>query len=162
MADEFPDEGLDVILGVFPRGGTIPANLYVGLFTGGSASTVPTSAATIAAMTGTFAEVTTGSAPTGWPSYLRQAIASTTSGWGAPGAQTIWSVTGRGVVGGQVSFPTPVAAYAPTNPVNGFFIADASTSGHAIYYSNFSDTTGVAGLAIGDVIKVTPTFGYGN
>lgn len=162
MADMYPDEGLDVILGVFPRGGTIPANLYVGLFTGGSSSTVPTSAATIAAMTGTFAEVTTGSAPTGWPAYARQPIASTTSGWAAPGAQTIWSVTGRGVVGGQVSYSPPVAAYSPTNAVNGFFIADAITSGHAVYYSNFSDTTGIASLAIGDVIKVTPTMGFGN
>lgn len=158
MADEFPDEGLDVILGVFPRGGTTPANLYVGLFTGGSASTVPASTATVASMGSTFAEVLT----SGWSTYARQAIASTTSGWGAPGAQTIWSVTGRGVAGAQVSFPAPTSAYTPANAVNGFFVADASTSGHAVYYSNFSDTTGVSSLAIGDVIKVTPTFGYGN
>jgi hypothetical protein len=162
VADEYPDEGLDVILATFPRGTTTPANLYVGLFTGGSATTVPGSSATVASMGGTFAEVTTGSAPTGWPSYVRQAIASTTSGWASPGAQTIWSVTGRGVVGSQVSFPAPVAAYSPTNAVNGFFIADASTAGHAIFYSNFSDTTGIASLAIGDVIKVTPTMGFGN
>jgi hypothetical protein len=162
MTDIFPDEGLDVILGVFPRGSTTPANLYVGLFTGGSASTVPTAAATIASMTGTFAEVTTGSSPTGWPAYARQPIASTTSGWAAPGAQTINSITGRGVVGGQVSYSPPVAVYTPTNAVNGFFIADAITSGHAIVYSNFSDVTGISSLAIGDVIKVTPTIGYGN
>jgi hypothetical protein len=71
-------------------------------------------------------------------------------------------VTGRGVVGSQVSFPAPTTAYSPANPICGFFIADASTAGHAIYYSNFSDTTPVSSLAIGDVIKVTPTFGYGN
>lgn len=158
MADMFPDEGLDVILATFPRGTTTPANLYVGLFTGGTASTVPASSATVASMGGTFAEVLTA----GWSTYARQAIASTTGGWGAPGAQTIWSVTGRGVVGSQVSFNAPTSAYTPSNAINGFFIADASTAGHAVYYSNFSDTTGIASLAIGDVIKVTPTFGYGN
>src|ERR1700761_8939247 len=101
MASIFPDEGLDVILGTFPRGTTTPANLYIGLFTssnGGSA--VPASGAVLAGTIGTgYAECATA----GWSTYARQVIASTTSGWGAPGAQTIWTVTGRGVVGAAVS-----------------------------------------------------------
>jgi len=161
MADTFPDEGLDVILGVFPRGGTITANMYVGIFTSSNGTTaVPGASATIASMGSGYAEVSTSAGQ--WTTYARQSIASTTGGWAAPGAQTIWSVTGRGVVGSQVSFPAPSAAYAPTNPMQGFFLADASTSGHAIFYSNWSDTTAIASLAIGDVIKVTPTFGFGN
>lgn len=157
MASIFPDEGLDVIVGIVPKGGTVLSTTYVGLFTSSSGgSAVPASSATVAAMGTGYAECATA----GWSTYARQSIAS--ASWGTSGAQTIWSVTGRGAVGPQVSFPAPTAAYSPANPICGFFIADAVTAGHGIFYSNFSDTTSVASLAIGDVIKVTPTWGYSN
>ena len=48
MAEIFPNEGLDLIYGIVPKGATGPANTWVGLFTAYTASTVGTSAAVIA------------------------------------------------------------------------------------------------------------------
>jgi hypothetical protein len=155
----FPDEGLDVIFGIVPKNGTNLATTYLGLFTGGAGTTVPANTATVAAMGGSFAEVTTGVSPTGWPAYARQSIAA--ASWGASGAQTIWTLAARGAAAGQVVFTTPAAVYTPTNSIGGFFIADALTAGHALLYSNFTDLTPIATLAIGDLVKVTPTWGFG-
>lgn len=159
MSDCFPDEGLDIILAIFPRNGSNIATLYAGLFTssnGGSA--VPAASATIASMGTGYAECQTAQ----WSSYARQPIAA--ASWGAVAAKTAWGTTGRGVDAAQVSFPAPASAYNPANPICGFFIADSAAvgAGHAIYYSNFSDTAPIASLAIGDVVKVTPAFGFGN
>ena len=155
MAEIFPDEGLDYILGIVPKNGTNIATTYVGLFTNTAGTAVPANTATLAAMGGSFAECATGA----WSTYARQSHAST--GWGAAGAQTIWSQAGRGVVGTQVSFPAPSSSYSPANPIAGFFLATAVTAGTGLFYSNFSDSSTIASLAIGDVVKVTPTFGLG-
>lgn len=105
-----------------------------------------------------YAECATTASPTGWPAYARQSIAA--AGWGAQGVQTLWlNPAGRGVVGPQVAFTTPAAVYTPTNPICGFFIASAVTAGVAVWYSNFTDTTPISTLAIGDIVKVTPTWG---
>jgi hypothetical protein len=156
-ADMFPDEGLDLLLAIVPKNGTNWTNTYVGLFTsaaGGSA--VPAANATIASMGTNYAECLVA----GWSTYVRQTHAAT--GWGAVGAKTIAGTVGRGCDGTQVSFPAPTGAYSPTNPICGFFLSDLSTNGKSIFYANFSDTTPISALAIGDIVKVTPTFGYGN
>lgn len=157
MAEIFPDEGLDVILGIFPKGGSNVTTLYVGLFTSSNGgSSVPASSATISSMGSGYAEVSTGE----WTTYARCSISA--GSWGSVGAKTIWSQSCRGVDGPQVSFTAPTGSYSPTNPMCGFFIADALTGGHAIYYSNFSDNSTISSLALGDVVKVTPTFGFAN
>lgn len=155
MAEIFPDEGLDYLLGIVPKNGTNLANTYLFLFKGGSATTVPASTATIGTMGGTFAEVTT----TDYPGYARVAIAA--ADWGAAGAGTVWSQAVRRVVASQKSFAAATSAATPSAPINGFGIATASTSGVALLYSNFDDTTGISSLALGDIIRVTPTWGNG-
>lgn len=151
MAEIFPNEGLDYLLGIVPKGATTPATLYLGLFTGGSAATVPGATATLAAMGGTFSEAS------GPPSYARVAVAA--ADWGTVGNQTIWGTAYRSVVAAQKSFQAATAPYATA--INGFFLATALTGGVAVYYSNFDDETAIASLALGDIIRVTPKFGLG-
>jgi len=52
MAEIFPDEGLDLILSVITGNAAAPANLYMGLFTSQTASTVPARGAVLATQTG--------------------------------------------------------------------------------------------------------------
>jgi hypothetical protein len=150
MAEIVPDEGLDYILSIFPKNGSNIATTYLGLFTSQTASTVPASTMVLATPTGITEAAYTG--------YARQSIAA--AAWGATGAKTMWSQTGRGSTAGQVSFPAATAAYATA--INGFFLATASAAGTCLFASNFDDTTAVASLAVNDVIKVTPTFGLLN
>src|SRR5882757_3307643 len=143
MANEvFSNEGLDYILGVIPKAGTTPTTLYLGLFTSQTASTTPAATAVLSTSTG-VTEAT-------YTSYARVAVASTD--WGSAGAQTVWSQSVRGAAASQKSFPAATAANLSA-PVNGFFIATASTAGIGIWYSNFDDTTAISSLAIGDIIR---------
>lgn len=139
MAEIFPDEGLDRILGVIPKGGTNIATMYVGLFTSQTATTVPGSTAVLATSTGVTEVSGTG--------YARQSIAA--ANWGAQAAGT----GGRKTTGPQVTFTASGAWTA----ANGFFIADASSAGVALFYANFDDGTSVT-LQSGDSLKVTPTW----
>jgi len=151
MAAIIPTEGRDYLLGLVPKITTaVPANLYLGLFTGGSASTVPAVGATLAAMGGGFAE-----AAGSW-GYARVAVAS--GDWGSPATETIQGVAGvRVLTATQKAFVAASTTYATA--INGFFLASASTSGVCVYYSNFTDTTAIASLALGDIIRITPKFG---
>lgn len=152
MANEiFPDEGLDYLLGIFPKNGTNAATLYLGLFTSQTATTTPANTAVLATATG-VTEAT-------FTSYARVAVAA--ADWGTAGADTIWSQAVRRVTAAQKSFPAAGAAYA--TPINGFFLATTSGAGTgiAVYYSNFDDTTAIASLALGDIIRVTPKLGFG-
>lgn len=147
MAEIVPDEGLDYILSIFPKNGTNLASTWLLLFTSQTASTVPASTAVLATETGvTEADFT---------SYARVEVAA--GDWGATGAKTIWTQSARGTTASQQSFPAAGAAYATA--INGFGIASASTAGVALMYSNFDDTTAIASLALGDIVRVTPTFG---
>lgn len=147
MANEIlPDEGLDYIISCLLKAGTQPSTLYLGLFTSQTASTTPGASAVLSTSTGVT--------EAGYTNYARVSIAA--ASWGATGAKTTWSQTGRGTAASQVSFPAATAAYATA--INGFFLASASTAGVALAYSNFDDTTAVSTMAIGDIIKVTPTF----
>lgn len=150
MAEIVPNEGLDYWVGVMLKAATQPANTYVGLWEGATASTVPAATAVLATQTGIT--------ETNFTGYARQVIAA--AGWGATGAKTVWGdATVRGTTAGQVTFPAATAAYATA--INGFLLATTTgrATGIALLYSNFDDTTAIASLAIGDVIKVTPTFG---
>ena len=141
MATMCPDEGLDIILGQFPKDTvkyTSPLNLN--LFSSQTASTVITHAQTIANIT-----------ESAWTNYANQDLAAAT--WGAASERA--GNTGRQTVYPQVTFPT-VGVTGGT--VNGFYI---SNNGHTICIgqANFDDLTAVV-LATNDIIKVTPTFAY--
>lgn len=147
MAEIFPDEGLDLVLGQFPKNTTRITALELCLFTSQTASTVITSGQGVANITETT-----------YTSYARQALA--TASWGAAAAGT----GGRKSTYPQITFPT-VGATGAT--INGFFIGwDTGAGGTAtptvcVAQANFDDTTAVT-LATGDVIKVTPTVQYNN
>ena len=143
MAEIFPDEGLDLILGQFPKNSTRITSTYLCLFTSQTASTVITSGQTMANIT-----------ETAYTDYARQALATAT--WGAVAAGT----GGRKTTYPQVTFPT-VGATGST--INGFFISDIlSTTGDVcICQANFDDTTAVT-VAATDVLKVTPTIQFNN
>jgi hypothetical protein len=141
MAQMMPDEGLDIILGQFPKDTvkyTSPLNLA--LFTSQTASTVITHAQA-------FANIT----ETTYTSYARQALAAAT--WGAAAERP--TNLGRQSTYPQVTFPT-VGATGAT--INGFYITN---NGHTVCIgqANFDDVTAVV-LATNDIIKVTPTLAY--
>lgn len=153
MAETFSIEGLDYMLGIFPKNGTNLATSNCGLWTGpGTASTIGTSVSATLSTYTNIAEVTLGT----W-SYARQSIAG--ASWGAQATGAGAAAGGRQTTAGQVSFPAATATYATA--INGFFLCDLSTHGteKSIFIANFDDTTAIASLAIGDIIKVTPTFG---
>jgi len=146
----FPDEGLDALLGYVPKGGATPAAMYCGLFWSPSnATAVPAASAVLSSQTG-VGEVT------GW-GYAR--VIHNASAWGVAGAKTIWGQSARGVLGAQLSFASASATYSV--PIVGFFLSTGTGfgTGPAIFYSNFDDSTAIASLSAGDIIKVTPTFG---
>lgn len=149
MSEIVPDEGLDYLVNLVLKQGTPPANLYMGLFIGGTQTTVPAASATLATPGGTFAEAA-------YTGYGRVTIPS--ADWGATGAKTVWSQTGRGSTAAQKSFAAATATYG--TQVNGFFICTVAsgTAGVVLLWSNFDDSTGIASLAIGDVVRVTPTY----
>lgn len=141
MAEIFPNEGLDLIYGLAPKGGTGPVNTWIGLFTAFTASTVGTSAAVIAS----WSEVSGGA-------YVRQTISS--GSWGTVNT----TQSGRGSGAAQVTFTTATAVWGT---VNGFVITNSLTTnaGTVWFAANFDDTTAVV-INTNDVIKVTPTWVY--
>jgi hypothetical protein len=142
MAEIFPNEGLTLIYAGFPKGGTGPANTWLGLFTAFTASTVGTSAAVVAS----WNEVSVSGA------YVRQTISS--ASWGT--AATTQSGWGSGAA--QVTFATATAVWGT---VNGFLIGNNATAatGQNYFGANFDDTTAVV-VNTNDVIKVTPSWIY--
>lgn len=148
MAAIIPTEGRDHLLGLVPQGGTSPTELFLFLFTSQTATTVPDATAVLATPTGVT--------ETDYPGYARVSVAA--ADWGAPATETLWDVTdARVVTAAQKTFPAATGAYSTA--INGFGLATALTGGIAVYYSNFTDTTAIASLALGDTIRVTPKFG---
>lgn len=146
MAEIFPDEGLDIVIGQFPKNDTRITTTSLCLFTSQTASTVITSAQTVANITETT-----------YTSYARQALATAT--WGAQAAGT----GGRKTTYSQITFPTLGSAAT----INGFFIGWDSGAGgtgtptKAVGQANMDDTTAIAGQ-VNDIIKVTPTVQFNN
>jgi len=142
-AEIVPDEGLDLILAVFPKGGTTPATTYMGVFTTFTASTVGTAGQTRSAYT-----------EPGAGGYARQSVAAAT--WGSATAGS----GGRYMTATQITFPTATASWGT---INGFFLANTSTAAAGSLYgaANFDDTTAVT-VNSSDIIKVTPSFQFNN
>lgn len=143
MAEIWPDEGLDIVLNIFPRGGTNLTTTYLSLFTAFTASTVGASTS----VADNYTE------PSG-NAYARQSIAA--ASWGAIAAGT----GGRKTAAAQVTFPTATGSWGT---INGFWLANqlSATADTALFAANFDDTTAVA-IQTNDVIKVTPTIQYNN
>lgn len=153
MANEiFVNEGLAYLLGIVPKGGSSPTTLYLGLFTSQTASTTPAATAVLGASPSGITEAA-------YPGYTRVAVASTD--WGSvTSGDTVWGQTGvSSVTASQKSFPACTGT--SSTPITGFFLASASTQGTLIYASNFDDTTAIASLSLGDIVKVTPKFALG-
>lgn len=146
MAELFPDEGLDYILGVFPRQTqSPPASLNAGFFSSQTASTVPGRTAVLSTATGVTELTSAGG-------YARANI--TNGQWQAPatnGSGRRTSIAANGVV-----FAESTGAYSAT--VNGFFISPASTigAGVALFYANFDDTTAITVNAAGFTVRLAP------
>ena len=151
MAEIVPNEGLDYWLNIMLKAGTPPANTYLLLWEGATASTTPAATAVLATQTGVT--------ETNFGGYLRQAIPA--ADWSAPaGGTSIWGdATVRSCLATQESFPAATGAYATA--INGFGLGTTTgrATGIGLLYSNFDDTTAVASLGIGDVIRVTPRYG---
>jgi len=143
MAEIFPDEGLDYLLGVCFKGAAQDTTFFQGLFTSQTPTTVPARTATGGAVPAGWTEAT-------FTNYARQAISA--AAWGAPATNG----NGRKIIGPQGTYPTVGAS---GNTVNGFFIATNSASGAGdtiIYFANFD--SGIARVLVtGDVEKVTPS-----
>ena len=144
MASMFPDVGLDIVLGQFPKNATRLTSLYLGLFTSQTASTVITHAQTGTSIT-----------ETAYTSYAQQTLATAT--WGS---QAEYSTTlGRLSTYPQVTFPTVGATGAV---INGFFILSTNAAPGAsniVCQANFDDVTATT-LATNDILKLTPTWVY--
>ncbi len=141
VAQIFPDEGLDIALGQFPKDTVRLSTTYLCLFTSQTATTVMTHAQALANVTETV-----------YTSYARQALAAAT--WGALAERP--TNLGRQSTYPQITFPT-VGATGAT--INGFFIGDATPPVKVIAQANFDDLTAVP-LLTNDIIKVTPTYAY--
>lgn len=144
MAEIFSNEGLDWLIGKVPKGGAAITNVYLGCFTSATASTVPAATAVLATLTG-VTEAT-------WTNYARQAVPI--ADWGANAAGT---PDGRKTTAAQKTFPAVGATVGGAN--NGLLLADALTAGIGIAYANFDE--GAWSPAVGDILKVTPTWQYG-
>lgn len=158
MAAIAPTEGLDYLVKLVVEGATAPATLYLGLFTGGTGTTVPAATATRASMGAPFAEAN----GTTYPGYAAVAITANTD-WGVVGAKTVQGDAMRGSDAVQKSFAAASGAAASAN-ITGYFIATDATAGVVLAYSNFTDGAAdvIASLALGDIVRVTPTFGVGD
>lgn len=145
MAEIWPDEGLDIVLEIFPRGGANLTTTHLCLFTAFTATTVGTDTSTA----DSYTEPPTANA------YARQSVANTA--WGAI-AESSPTGTGRKTTATQVSFPTATGAWGT---VNGFWLANqaSATGDKAIFAANFDDLTAISPQT-GDVVRVTPTIQY--
>lgn len=144
MAEIWPNEGLDIVLNIFPKGGSNLTSTFLTLFTTFSASTV--GAATNPA--DSYTEPSGGA-------FGRQTIVA--ASWGALAGG---SGGGRATTASQITFPTATAVWGT---INGFWLANQlSAAGDAtLFAANFDDVTAVT-INTNDVIKVTPTTQYNN
>jgi hypothetical protein len=171
----FPQEGLDYLMAVVPKGATASGTIYIGLW-GQGASANLTSWSTISGYasagninitlnSGTY-PVYEVSSFTGYASRT----ALTSGNWGA---QTTTTVN----VSGNAALPVRYSTYSPAiqftnggttvSGINGIFLAIGgsgtnvgSTSGPfvtVLWYAPFSDYSSVT-LASGDSVSITPTW----
>ena len=146
MAEIIPDEGLDYMLGVLFKAGTVDTTLFVGLFTSQTASTVPARTATGGASPSGWTEMTASSG-----TYARIAVA--TGDWGAA------STNGNGrkiALSAAKTFTGFVGAAA----ANGLFIATHAASGAGdtvLYFANFDSGVARTMATVNDTLDLTPS-----
>lgn len=142
-AEVAPDEGLDVVLGIFPKGGSNLSTTYLCLFTTFTATTVGATSS----VADNYTEPTDSA-------YVRVAIPSTD--WGSAAAGT----GGRKVTCAQKSMPAANGNYG--SAVNGYWLANqsSSTGDKCLGAANFDE--GAATPQAGDVLRVTPTWQLNN
>lgn len=160
----FPAEGLDYLLGVVPKAGTTPANLYLGLFTTPWNTVLGYGTANIGITLNTGTQIVNELASaTGYT--VRKTIASTDWGAASAGTATIGGATinVRQITTSGAYVFTNGGASAWTN-IYGMFIASAATVGQAsgagttvLWYAPFTDLQPVT-LAVGDSLSITPTW----
>lgn len=144
MAEIFTDEGLDYLLGIAFKGGTVDTTLYLGLFTSQTASTVPGRTATGGASPSGWTEMTASSG-----SYAR--IAISTSDWGSPATNS----NGRRIA---LSSAKQFTGFVSGAAANGFFIATSSASGvgdTTLYFANFDSGAARSLASVSDTLSVT-------
>lgn len=136
MAEIFPDEGLDLILTIFPKGGTNLSTTYLALFTSFTATSVGSSSQTADSYT-----------ESDFGSYARVAVAA--ADWGSISAGT----GGRKLSAAQKTFP--VATSNGSAAINGYWLANQSSASgdKCIFAANFDD--GATSISTDDVIRVT-------
>jgi hypothetical protein len=144
MAETFVDEGLDYLLGIAFKAGTVDTTLFVGLFTSQTASTVPARTAT------------GGASPTGWTemtassgTYARIAIA--TGDWGAAATNG----SGRRI---SLSAAKTFTGFVGAAAANGFFIATAAASAGGdtvLFFANFDSGAARTFAATADSLALT-------
>jgi hypothetical protein len=144
MAETFVDEGLDYLLGIAFKAGTVDTTLYIGLFTSQTATTVPARTATGGAAPSGWTEMTASSG-----SYARIAIA--TGDWGAAATNG----SGRRI---SLSAAKTFTGFVSSAAANGFFIATNSASGAGdtiLYFANFDSGVARSLGTISDTLAVT-------
>ena len=165
----FPQEGLNQILNVYPRGTVAPSGTYIGLFTtpwstiSGYMANMNTYV-TLNSGTYSVAEVS----GTGGGGYARQLVAS--GAWNAPVNSSI--VIAANTISGQQVTTSSGFLFTCTSgtwsAVNGIFISTWSTLNGSsnpaaaypnvvLWYAPFSDANSVT-IASGDSLQVTPTW----
>lgn len=145
MAEIIPDEGLDYLLGVAFKAGTVDTTLYLGLFTSQTATTVPARSATGGGSPSGWTEMTAASG-----TYARIAIA--TGDWGAAATNG----SGRRIA---LSAAKQFTGFVGAAAANGFFIAThaSSQSGDTILgFSNFDSGVSRTLATTSDQLNVTP------
>src|SRR5215831_14892971 len=122
MAEIFPTEGLDLVLGIVPKGGATVATTYMALW--GSAF----SASTVGTANNARASY---SEPSGG-AYARQSVPAASWGANANGTSGSTDQPGRLTTATQITFPTATAVWGT---VNGFFLCNSSTAAQgSLYY----------------------------
>jgi hypothetical protein len=145
MAEIAPDEGLDYMLGVLFKAGTVDTTLYIGLFTSQTASTVPARGATGGASPSGWTEMTASSG-----SYARIALA--TGDWGSAATNG----SGRRIA---LSAAKTFTGFVSGAAANGYFIATNSASGAGdtvLAFANFDSGVARSLATTSDTLAITP------
>jgi len=166
----FPNEGLDYILNIFPRGtNSLPSGTYMGLFST-PWSTIQASGTPNVTLNGVANSSAYFIQEANFTGYSRQFIPSGATYWTAPiGA----SFTVSGTVSGQTTTTNSGYTFSATatGTVYGIFISNSGTAAvtssgtgngtnpTVIWYAPFSDLNAVT-VASGDSITVTPTWQF--
>jgi len=144
MAEIFPDEGLDYLLGVAFKATTVDTTLFMGLFTSQTATTAPARSATGGASPSGWTEMTASSG-----SYARIAVA--TGDWGAAATNG----NGRRI---SLSAAKQFTGFVGAAAANGFFLATNSASGAGdtmVYFSNFDSGVARTMASVSDQLNIT-------